>query len=741
MSSVVPEGWSEEYVGEYFDFAIGGTPSRNNELYWDSKEETSNIWVSIKDLKDKFISNSAERISDLGVSKSNVKLLTKGTVLMSFKLSIGRLSISTTPLYTNEAIVGFIEKRPNTIDRDYLYYGLQSWDLLGEVDQAVKGATLNKDKMSRILGLFPPLPEQKKIASILTSVDEVIENTQKQIDKLQDLKKATMNELLTKGIGHTEFKDSELGRIPKSWEVYALSEIGTFSKGRGISKKETLLEGVPCLRYAEIYTVYDFYIKTFKSFISPITAESSRKLIKNEIIFAGSGETVEDIGKSVAFTLDCDAYVGGDSVVFSPRSGLDSIFLSYQLNDNIRRRMLRKLGQGSSVIHIYSSGLQEVLVSLPPLSEQKKISSILISMGEAIEEKLEESRKLQSLKKSLMQDLSTRQSPSDGELMASDELDKVELPALEQLQSLGWSYVEGAELSPDESDERSSWKDVVLEKRLTKSLKRINPWINDENLRKVVRDLTKTIYSNLVEANQAIWTQINQSVSVMQDLGKGNKSQTVHIIDFENLENNEFLCTNQFKVSGVNQNIIPDVMCFVNGMPLAVIECKSPYITNPMEAGIDQLLRYANRRTPENDEGAEKLFHYNLMMVSTHRDKARVGTITSGMEHYLEWKDPYPLNLDDLGDSPSSQEIMLAGLFNHQNFLEVLQNFTIFEPEGGRIIKKIPRYQQFRAVHKTIERLKLGKTSKDKSGVIWHTQGIRQVLNYGFSYRKNEKRS
>ena len=732
MSSVVPEGWSEEYVGEYFDFAIGGTPSRNNELYWDSKEETSNIWVSIKDLKDKFISNSAERISDLGVSKSNVKLLTKGTVLMSFKLSIGRLSISTTPLYTNEAIVGFIEKRPNTIDRDYLYYGLQSWDLLGEVDQAVKGATLNKDKMSRILGLFPPLLEQKKIASILTSVDEVIENTQKQIDKLQDLKKATMNELLTKGIGHTEFKDSELGRIPKSWEVYALSEIGTFSKGRGISKKETLLEGVPCLRYAEIYTVYDFYIKTFKSFISPITAESSRKLIKNEIIFAGSGETVEDIGKSVAFTLDCDAYVGGDSVVFSPRSGLDSIFLSYQLNDNIRRRMLRKLGQGSSVIHIYSSGLQEVLVSLPPLSEQKKISSILISMGEAIEEKLEESRKLQSLKKSLMQDLLYRQSPSDGELMASDELDKVELPALEQLQSLGWSYVEGAELSPDESDERSSWKDVVLEKRLTKSLKRINPWINDENLRKVVRDLTKTIYSNLVEANQAIWTQINQSVSVMQDLGKGNKSQTVHIIDFENPENNEFLCTNQFKVSGVNQNIIPDVMCFVNGMPLAVIECKSPYITNPMEAGIDQLLRYANRRTPENDEGAEKLFHYNLMMVSTHRDKARVGTITSGMEHYLEWKDPYPLNLDDLGDSPSSQEIMLAGLFNHQNFLEVLQNFTIFEPEGGRIIKKIPRYQQFRAVHKTIERLKLGKTSKDKSGVIWHTQGSGKSLTMVF---------
>ena len=344
--------------------------------------------------------------------------------------------------------------------------------------------------------------------------------------------------------------------------------------------------------------------------------------------------------------------------------------------------------------------------------------------------------------------------------MASDELDKVELPALEQLQSLGWSYIEGAQLSPDESDERSSLKDVVLEKRLTTSLKRINPWINDENLRKVVRDLTKTLYPNLVEANQAIWTQINQCISVTQDLGKGNKGQTVHIIDFEHPENNEFLCTNQFKVSGVNQNIIPDILCFVNGLPLAVIECKSPYITNPMEAGIDQLLRYANRRTPENDEGAEKLFHYNLMMVSTHRDKARVGTITSRMEHYLEWKDPYPSTLSKDGKEfvfrgkvegldyprgalippyqpevliePTAQEVMFYGLFDRANFLDILQNFTVFEPVDGRIIKKIPRYQQFRAVHKTIERLKEGETPKEKSGVIWHTQGSGKSLTMVF---------
>ncbi len=213
--------------------------------------------------------------------------------------------------------------------------------------------------------------------------------------------------------------------------------------------------------------------------------------------------------------------------------------------------------------------------------------------------------------------------------MSSDEYDKVELPALNQLQSLGWVHVEGSALSPEESKERTSLKDVVLEKRLTKSIKKINPWINDENLRKVVRDLTRTQFPNLIEANQSHWQTLTQYISVSQDRGQGNKGQTVKIIDFDHPENNEFLCTNQFKVSGIKQNIIPDIVLFVNGLPLAVIECKSPYITNPMEEGINQLMRYANRRNPQDDEGADKLFHFNQLMVSTHRDKARVGTITS----------------------------------------------------------------------------------------------------------------
>jgi len=406
MSSVVPEGWSEEYISEYFDFCIGGTPSRNNELYWDANQTTSNIWVSIKDLKDKFISNSAERISDLGVSKSNVKLLPKNTVLMSFKLSIGRLAISMTPLYTNEAIVGFIEKRPNTVDRDYLYYGLQSWNLLGEVDQAVKGATLNKDKMSRILGVFPPLPEQKKIASILTSVDEVIENTQKQIDKLQDLKKATMNELLTKGIGHTEFKDSELGRIPKSWEVVQLEELlSDLTYGLTVRPKYQSL-GVPLVSGKECKNGWiDFSIANLIS-EDDFVGLRQRSLPKvGDVLFTKTG-TLGRIAVVKAeypkFALSQNvALLTPDFNVVVPK------FLAY-LCESESIKQQTKLGASTLSVQDLQLGImRKFRVPKVPIDEQYNIIKVIDALGlrlDRVERKLSQT---QSLKKSLMQDLLT----------------------------------------------------------------------------------------------------------------------------------------------------------------------------------------------------------------------------------------------------------------------------------------------------------------------------------------------
>jgi len=180
--------------------------------------------------------------------------------------------------------------------------------------------------------------------------------------------------------------------------------------------------------------------------------------------------------------------------------------------------------------------------------------------------------------------------------MKNNEFDKVEVPAIKQLIQLGWEYKQGKTLAPeypcsDGVPERAYLRDVVLVKRLESAIKRINPWISDENLRKVSRDITHPHFAALMEYNHAFYQTLVNYLSVEQDLGKGRKGQTVKLIDFENPENNEFICSNQFKVEGVNQNIIPDIVCFVNGLPLAVIECKSPYIASPMSEGINQLRR------------------------------------------------------------------------------------------------------------------------------------------------------
>lgn len=320
--------------------------------------------------------------------------------------------------------------------------------------------------------------------------------------------------------------------------------------------------------------------------------------------------------------------------------------------------------------------------------------------------------------------------------MEGDERKLVEAPALEQLKGLGWSHLDGTTLVAGTSEHRSSLKDVVLTPNLEQAIQRINPWISEDNLRKVVREVTLIQTSTLMEANQWFWERLTQYFSVDQDLGSGRRGQTLKLIDFDNPGNNEFLCVDQFKIQGPSQNIIPDILLFVNGLPLGVIECKSPFVTDPMAEGINQLRRYANLRNPSDTEGCEKLFHYNQVMVSTYRDGARVGTISSPVEYYLEWKDPYPTDAKALGSPANAQQLLIQGLLAPQNFLDIIQNFTIYETESGRTIKKIARYQQFRAVQKTIERLKAAGDRKQKGGVIWHTQGSGKSLTMVFLTQK-----
>jgi len=330
-----------------------------------------------------------------------------------------------------------------------------------------------------------------------------------------------------------------------------------------------------------------------------------------------------------------------------------------------------------------------------------------------------------------------------------DEEHYVENTFLAHLKKLGWKIYRQNKDNPEDVKEiiefnnfmepiygnnvkfRESFREVILEKELRESIKRINPWIEDDQINEVIRRITTPQANSLLEANREIHELLLENISVQENRKTGEKSPTVKFIDFRNPENNSFIAISQFKVNipGTEKHIIPDIVLFVNGLPLVVVECKSPATSDPINEAITQLMRYSNRR--ETKEGNEKLFWYNLLMIATSNQVAKYGTITSDYEHFYEWKDPYPYSLSDISQDKTitSQDLLVQGMLSKNNLLDILHIFTLFveDPKGG--IKKVaPRYQQFRAVKKIVKRVKEGKTPEEKGGIVWHTQGSGKSL-------------
>lgn len=205
---------------------------------------------------------------------------------------------------------------------------------------------------------------------------------------------------------NTTYKQTELGLIPEDWEVKKLGDLGEFFKGKGVPKSNIVEEGkYKCLTYGDLYTKYDYVIQNVKSFLNEENILESQEIKYGDICIAGSGETLEDIGKCAVFIDDEIGYAGGDIIVF--RSNENSLTLSYILNSDISKKQKYRLGQGHSVVHIYSSQLQNLKIPVPPLSEQKKIADCLSTWDNAIEKQNALINALTDRKKALMQQLLT----------------------------------------------------------------------------------------------------------------------------------------------------------------------------------------------------------------------------------------------------------------------------------------------------------------------------------------------
>ena len=312
---------------------------------------------------------------------------------------------------------------------------------------------------------------------------------------------------------------------------------------------------------------------------------------------------------------------------------------------------------------------------------------------------------------------------------AWDELHLAENPAVESLQSLGYAYIPPEDLDP----ERPSFKEPILTDRLAAALKRLNPWLSDTNLTRAVKTATQIPAASLAEANETLYTSLTYGIALEQDRGDGRKSHTVRFLDFDKPNRNEWVVTRQHKVLGAKKHVIPDIVVFVNGLPLAVIECKSPTIGDTWKAeAVKQLHRYQEAGTRWKDQGAPKLFEAAQILVATCGERAVYGTVGTPERFFLEWKEPYPLTVKQLGKklgrTPTPQDILLYGLLEPRNLLDIVRNFVVFEVDGGRTVRKLTRYKQFVAVNEAMRRIRTARQPSARGGIVWHTQGSGKSL-------------
>ncbi len=262
-------------------------------------------------------------------------------------------------------------------------------------------SSVDSVRMETIAGMRIPLPprrEQRAIAAALSDSNELIRSLEALIAKKQATKQATMQQLLT---GRTR-----LPGFGGEWAGRRLGELGAFRKGKGIRRTELRETGARCVRYGELYTRYQNYVVNPVSRIPKDVAATALRIEKGELLFAGSGETAEEIGICVAYIGEEPAYAGGDIIVLRA-PGQDPVYLAHLLNAPVAARQKARMAQGDAVVHIRADHLAEIELPLPPVREQRAIAAVLSDMDaeiEALERRLDKAR---ALKQGMMQQLLT----------------------------------------------------------------------------------------------------------------------------------------------------------------------------------------------------------------------------------------------------------------------------------------------------------------------------------------------
>lgn len=318
-----------------------------------------------------------------------------------------------------------------------------------------------------------------------------------------------------------------------------------------------------------------------------------------------------------------------------------------------------------------------------------------------------------------------------------NENNLTEQSLIEWLKDQGYEYVYGPSIAPGQPNaEREDFRGVVLKNRLLAAVRRFNPQLPAEQAEQVVDDIANYHNADAVLGNKEMFTLITEGVKKTWRENGTEKTEVVKLIDFVNTDANEFLFINQFTVQGIDNVCRLDGVVFVNGLPVSVLELKSPVRE---EATIGQAYRdmeYYKKEIP-------KLFLYAQILCLSDLTEARHGTISSSWERYGTWK-----GIEAETDAPKGAielEVLAKGLFNKTRFLDVIQNFIVFEADGDgdavTYTKKMALYHQYYGVNKTIQSTVNSVEGKQdrKIGVFWHTQGSGKSLSMVFYVNKTKR--
>ncbi len=352
------KGWEYKRFDEVFDLQMGKTPDRKNPEYFGG----NNVWVSIRDLGDKEIADSNEHITDLAVSNSNIRKVKKGTVIMSFKLTVGKCGIAATDLYTNEAIMAFNTKESFDINSSFLYYYLLCYHWVGS-NKAVMGITLNKATISKQYIRIPPLSIQLAIVSELDKINELIRLKKEQLKDFDNLAQSLFYEMFGDPVENE-----------KGWEVHLLKALctkigsGATPKGGSESYKE---EGTSLIRSLNIHN-NEFKFKDL-AYIDDDQADSLNNVIvqRNDVLLNITGASVARC--CIVPTEVLPARVNQHVCILRHGNLIDAKYLNRLLTNDNYQQLLQRLAKSKAATReaLPKSIVDKLSIPLPPLSLQR----------------------------------------------------------------------------------------------------------------------------------------------------------------------------------------------------------------------------------------------------------------------------------------------------------------------------------------------------------------------------------